>query len=314
LAPHRLRRRGYSPTALQNYAACPYRFLLYAIHRLRPRDEIAPLEQLDPLTRGSLFHEVQFVLLGALRDKDLLPMRDANLDEIFTLADATLQRVAAEYEDKLAPAIPRVWHSEIEGLRIDLRGWIRGVVGADEPWRPIYFELAFGLPGDDQRDPASSAEEAVVLDGFRLRGAIDVVETDAERGVLRVTDHKTGKALRNPRLRVGGGETLQPLLYALAAEQVLGRPVAAGRLFYCTRRGEYQQLEVPIDENGRHAIAAVLEGIDQAVATGFLPAAPRKGACTWCDYRLICGPMEEMRVRRKKKEQLVALVKLREMP
>lgn len=313
LARYRLRQCGYSPTALQSYAICPYRFLLYAIHRLRPRDEAAPLEQLDPLTRGSLFHEVQFELLGALRERNLLPMREESLAELFDLADQTLVRIAGRYEEELAPAIPRVWKSEIEGIRIDLRGWIRAVTGAAEAWRPAYFELSFGLGRQPGHDPSSRREEATVLGGIRLRGSIDVVEVDDERSTLRVTDHKTGKALKRSHLRVGGGETLQPLLYALAVEDLLGRPVTSGRLFYCTRRGEYQVLEVPLDDGSRQQIAQVLELIDHAIGEGFLPAAPREQACTWCDYRLVCGPFEQMRVKRKKKEQLVTLGKLREM-
>ena len=36
---HRLKARSYSPTSLQAYAACPYRFFLQAIQRLSPREE-----------------------------------------------------------------------------------------------------------------------------------------------------------------------------------------------------------------------------------------------------------------------------------
>ena len=68
LARHQLSARSYSPTALQNFAACPYRFFLQAIHRLAPREEIEGIEVIDPLTRGALFHEVQFELSdGAAR-------------------------------------------------------------------------------------------------------------------------------------------------------------------------------------------------------------------------------------------------------
>ena len=67
LARHRLDARSYSPTALQNFAACPYRFFLQAIHRLEPREEVEAIEVIDPLTRGALFHEVQFEVLTALR-------------------------------------------------------------------------------------------------------------------------------------------------------------------------------------------------------------------------------------------------------
>ncbi len=68
LARHQLAARSYSATALQNYASCPYRFFLQAIHRLEPREEPEAIELIDPLTRGALFHEVQFDLLSALRE------------------------------------------------------------------------------------------------------------------------------------------------------------------------------------------------------------------------------------------------------
>ena len=36
--------------------------------------------------------------------------------------------------------------------------------------------------------------------------------------------------------------------------------------------------------------------VDRAVEQGFLPAAPAERACTWCDFRPVCGPREEERV------------------
>jgi len=58
----RTRVRSYSPTALQNYAACPYKFFLQAIHKLAPREISEAIEELDPLQRGSLIHQIQFEL------------------------------------------------------------------------------------------------------------------------------------------------------------------------------------------------------------------------------------------------------------
>ena len=327
LEEHRLHRRSYSPTALQHFAACPYRFLLSAVHRLRPRDEAVWLEQLDPLTRGSLFHQVQFELFGALRDHDLLPLRDDELGTVLDLADRTLDRVARRFEDRLAPAIPRVWASEVEGLRSDLRGWLRTVQAAGGPWRPAHFELSFGLgrelrhgePDGAGEDPDSQRKEAIVAGGKRLRGAIDLVEVDDARGVLRVTDHKTGLPPRDQRVVIGHGELLQPLLYALAAEVLLGKPVEFGRLFYCTHRGRFEEREVPVTAETRDYISQVLETIDRALVDAFLPAAPREEACKYCDYRLVCGPLEELRLRKKRRDtehhpNLVRLGYLRKCP
>ncbi|MEO1335741.1 MAG: PD-(D/E)XK nuclease family protein, partial [Myxococcota bacterium] len=42
LDAHHPANRPYSATALQHFAYCPYRFVLQAIHRLRPREPVAP--------------------------------------------------------------------------------------------------------------------------------------------------------------------------------------------------------------------------------------------------------------------------------
>jgi CRISPR/Cas system-associated exonuclease Cas4 (RecB family) len=230
-------------------------------------------------------------------------MREDDLAALRALADEVLDRVAGRYEEDLAPAIPRVWRSEVEELRTDLQGWIRSVVAAAEPWRPSHFELAFGFE-----------EEAVVLDGKRLRGAIDLVEIHPERGTVRITDHKTGALRHKKNVVVGGGEILQPLLYALAAETLLELPAEAGRLAYCTRRGGYEDVTVRVDDRNREAVSLVLDVVDRAVQDGFLPAAPQEGACRYCDYRLICGPHEERRIRRKHPQRLVMLQQLRDLP
>src|SRR4029077_10320644 len=60
LARHQLAARSYSSTALQNFAACPYRFFLQAIHRLAPREEIDAIEGIDPPTPGGVFPGGQF--------------------------------------------------------------------------------------------------------------------------------------------------------------------------------------------------------------------------------------------------------------
>ena len=58
---------------------------------------------------------------------------------------------------------------------------------------------------------------------------------------------------------------------------------------------------VAITEHSKHDLRRALEIIDGAVTGGFLPAAPAKDQCEWCDYRMVCGPREEERTRRKPK-------------
>ncbi len=279
LSEHRLSARPWSPSSLQQFATCPYKFALHGIHGLRPREEPMPIEQMDPLTRGGLFHAVQFALLGELRSRALLPVNGDRLPEVLRLADLALDRMAAQYEEDLVPAIPRVWRTEIEDLRTDLRGWLQHIAVHDDDWEPMRFEFAFGLSRAEGHDPASTGEEADLREcGVRLRGSIDLVERNVARsGVLRITDHKTGKPPESIPAYVGGGRFLQPLLYGLAAEQLLGATVETGRLFYATQQGGYLQVVIPTSETARRFLSRLLSNIDQAIVEGFLPPALPEG-------------------------------------
>lgn len=310
LATHGLTHSVHSASSLQHFAACPYRFYLYGIYGLRPRETVYPLEQLDPLTRGALFHAVQFNFFQEWGKRP-----GAGLDEMLDSLDRVLDSLAQKYEEDLAPAIPRVWRAEIEELRTDLRGWVRLWHARLPEWEPLHFELGFGLgPVNHQHyDSSSTPDPVVLLDTIRLRGSIDLIEQHRSRAVLRIIDHKTGKRAPRQPVSIGGGSTLQPILYGLAAEKLLRKTVESGQLDYCTQRGGYSTTEIKIDPASRQRVERALAIIQTNIETAFLPAAPQEKACDLCDYRLVCGPNEEIRVK-KWKAPIEDLQELRRMP
>jgi CRISPR/Cas system-associated exonuclease Cas4 (RecB family) len=129
-----------------------------------------------------------------------------------------------------------------------------------------------------------------------------------------VTDYKTGRDYTRRNLVVGGGEILQPVFYGLAVEQLLSGRVIESRLFYCTRAGGFSERVVPMSPDARSQGPEVLAVIDRAVAAGFLPAAPRPRACGMCDFRGVCGPHEELRIKQKDQARLGELQALRDWP
>jgi RecB family exonuclease len=272
-----LTNRPWSPSTLQQYARCPYRFALRGIFGLRTAERPTGVQRMDPITRGLLYHAVQAELLSR-------PDPLARLDAVLTA-------VAARFEADLAPAIPQIWRAEVDALRADLRGWLQ-LRERDVAWTPQSTELAFG------RDPVIQIDG-----GFQLKGAIDLVERHAS-GILRVVDHKTGRA--------GSADILQPALYALALEKILGEPVSFGRLYYATIAQNYAITEVPLNEFTRQRTAHTLRVIDAAMRDGFLPAAPREDACKRCEYLPVCGPYEEERIAEKSQPELKPLKELRQ--
>jgi len=318
MAKHRLGERSYSPTALQNYARCPYRFFIQAIHGLSPRETAESIDELDPLQRGALIHAIQFALFGRLSAKKLLPVTPASLDRARAILEEVVEEAATRYYDDLAPAIDRVWQDGIASIRADLREWLRRASEDGSGYIPVHFEMSFGLAGRSkarQADP-KSVPDAVSLDcGIRLRGSIDLVEHHPA-GRFRVTDHKTGKADGKAGQVVAGGKSLQPVLYALTAEKLLGEKgqVECGRLYYCTSLGGFADQIVLLEEPAREAANEVAAIIGEAIGRSFLPAAPDAKECARCDCNVVCGPYEERRTARKPEPNLEGLLILRGLP
>ena len=275
MKPYGLKVRAWSPSVLEQYARCPYRFALRAIHGLSEAERPGALERMDPATRGLIYHEVQAELLEGAKWLERL--------------DAVVDAVAARYAEKLAPAIPAIWRREVEAIRADLRGWVQQKLLLEDAWTPIACERKF---------------EATLEDGYRLKGRIDLVERHTS-GTVRVVDHKTGKP-REPKTEVvGGGESLQPLLYGMA------EGASMGRLWYATIARNYEVIDVPLNEWSRRRALNVLGRIDGAIADGFLPAAPRKDGCKGCEFLIVCGPYEEERMQTKPKAEIAGLKEIR---
>ena len=310
LSSYRLSERAWSASALQQYARCPYRFALHGIYGLSPAERPSGIQRMDAATRGDIYHKVQFELFRDLAQSASLPVQPGNLAAALDRLDAVLEQVARRFEADLAPAIPQIWRAEVQALRADLRGWLQQKAALEPDWMPEFYELSFGLDDPLGRDPRSRKDPVEIDGGFRLRGSIDLVERHAS-GVLRVVDHKTGR-IPDPRPEMtGGGEVLQPVLYALAAERLLGESVAYGRLYYSTIAQNYTALDVMLNDWSRRRAMQVLGIIDDAMRDGFLPAAPRKDGCKRCEYLPVCGPYEEERVAEKSQPELKGLKELR---
>jgi ATP-dependent helicase/nuclease subunit B len=269
------------------------------------------LVQIDPLTRGSIFHRVLADFMRDLQSSGKLPVTLSSPDEAQKMLDNTIDRVAEKAREDLSPAIPQVWDDGIEDIRTDLRGWLQRMAESPTDWAPIHFEFGIGFPPEEGHDPASQPEAAILPGGFQLHGIVDMIERRTGGREQRITDHKTDRD-RNPQgIIMGGGEVLQPVLYGLAVEGVTHERVKQGRLYFCTSQGGFSERVVELHDVTRQRAGLVLDLIDSAVERAFLPPAPKEGACGRCDFREVCGLLEETRVTKKIQEPLGDLNTLR---
>ena len=307
----------FSPTALETYVACPFRFLLE--HVLRLEDLAEPGEDVERTRRGAAFHRALARLhrnIGTdLPTKNVPETVDADLV-------AELDRAVAEYVARAPSAAAKVlW--QLEGKRLHrsaakYRGHWDGFL---DPWRkqamhivPRLLEADFGLPAPAaQIQPATveaSMEPLIINVGdveVRIGGRIDRVDVAeiADGLGFWVIDYKTGRATNYTASDLMRFEKLQLSLYALAVEKVFfpGRQARPLGLAYWLVTDTGPKPVLP--GSGTKTMAWLADAdkwakfrgqLEEWVATlvgrlraGQFPLAPRSEHCTdTCPFGQVC--------------------------
>jgi superfamily I DNA/RNA helicase len=234
---------------------------------------------------------------------ELQPMADIgplSLSDVLTTLEPRLRTL---YQDAVADRYGRVF------------------VGSVDAARGLRFRLVF-LPGmTEGQFPRVVAEDPLLPNASRQKISPDLaLVSDAdERRLFDIAMSRSSDrvVLSWSHIDVLAGRERVPSLYLLEtqdARSVTDEPVSVGRLFYSTLRANYQTFDVPISDLTRTRVDLLLATIDRAIEKGFLPAAPREGACERCEFLPVCGPWEEERCKQKHQPALRPLKDVRGTP
>lgn len=183
-------------------------------------------------------------------------------------------------------------------LKQELAEWLK--LHYDEQWSPVRAELAFeNSPG---RPNAIRPVPPALLPSARASPCAvpsSSLVKHSQGGKLRVIDLKTGMVRAQENFLIGGGETLQPVLYAMAVEDFLGAPVVQSSLEYCTLRGGFNSVTLQRIPQARRKVIEALHQLQNTIEAGHLPAYPQRDGCSRCDFQAVCGPRAEMLSRHK---------------
>ncbi|HEY8490021.1 MAG TPA: PD-(D/E)XK nuclease family protein [Dehalococcoidia bacterium] len=286
-----------SPTRLETYATCPFRFFLAYILRLEPVREPEFLERLEPLERGSLVHKVLERFMTEHRDDPPRPeRRAAHVERLLAIA-----REECEARERQGlTGYPLLWELDRRVIVEDLIAWYDlEAAGAGGPLRPAAFELRFGPAWGGEPGDARSVDEplALALDGLTLRfhGRIDRVDLAPDGSAFHVTDYKTGRVSDDHRDGAfSGGRALQLPIYLLGAAHALGVPWERGeaQYYYATSQGGFRRVRFSGEQLRERwkEFTALLQGLAHGIATGdFHPVpGPQDRHCDRCDFRMAC--------------------------
>lgn len=303
--------RVFSPTALENYIACPFRFLLQNVLRLEPLED--PSEEVEYTRRGSAFHRALARFHQSAKASDPDPFVGTDLpstltEELVHQLDRTVGEYAARAPSR---ATAELWKLEGKRLERAARRYRDHWNAFRTPWRqrnatpsPHRFEASFGVSGDEASPPLvlTIGDVEVRIGGYIDR--VDLVQIEETIGFW-VIDYKTGQAANYQAAHVARFEKLQLPLYAMAVERVVlkdsrARPLGLAYWLVSDTGAK------PILPAGRNAALAWIDDaeawpkfsrqLEEWVArivthirAGDFPLAPRSDTCTdTCAFGSAC--------------------------
>jgi ATP-dependent helicase/nuclease subunit B len=288
-----------SPTSLENYATCGWRYFARSLLRLEVVKEPEEQQMMDAAERGTLIHRIL--------ERFFLEQRDRGRpqpNEAWTTGD--LERLLAIAGEELDAAASR----GLTGLDIF----------AEHEARTIRADLAQFLEKDTlfrQETGAVPVEFEVqipetTIAGVKLRGRVDRIDRD-EEGRAWVIDYKTGSKYgldtfdKDPLLN---GTKLQLPVYLAAT----GGDDARALYWFISRKADFERVVyVPNgerDQRFQDTLVAIVEGI----RAGAFPAVPgdddewrnRFENCGYCDFDRICSRRREIEFAAKEDHDAMA--------
>jgi ATP-dependent helicase/nuclease subunit B len=290
-----------SPTSLEALATCPFRYFLQRGLGLDPIETAEPNPDvwLDPMTRGSILHDLFATIMREIRERKETPSPARHGERLRLLGEQAL----VAHRARVPPPSDGVYEREARELQADLALFL-AFEASDARRQAIGFEVAFG--GDPEGEPLARREPVTIDLGegvrFPLRGRIDRIDRLPD-GTYEIVDYKTGSAFLPGGLEAtfAGGRQLQHALYALAAVELLRETDpsarAVGSYYFPTGRGG-QERQVRA-ATSREQVTAVLRDLLDLLAAGAFVHTPDDEDCRFCEFERACGPRAAARAERK---------------
>ena len=276
--------KGFSPSQLETYIGCPFKFLIKYVLKLEPVEEREELDE-DFTERGSLLHDILEKFENKLKEEshaeDLRGVGEILVGEV-------LDEKKAEWTDRGQGLL------EVERRRLNrtILHYIRQreayASAEDVSFAPHGLELAFG----DTKSDHPVLELVQGSRSIKLRGKIDridVAETvDGLR--FRVIDYKSGSVPTTSEVKQGS--MLQLPLYAMAVQRLILAEEQAGLFdlgYWSLRKDGFKSIVFDNwDEDQSILEAYVLDLVDELRRGVFAVDSQDPGCESFCEYREVC--------------------------
>ncbi len=294
----KLKKSGLSPTALDLYATCPFRFFAARVLGLGEREEASDRGELTPQARGTVYHAVLEKFYASLSADEWAGSKDWGA--AFEQAE---EEVFKKNDWRALGIYPLLW----ESARLDMGARLRQFIAWD-----LERLRAAGLKPRLYETVLKGAPPEGAPGGVPWKGVADRIDASGDK-TFHVVDYKTRAGSRWKKLaeKTASGEVHQIPFYAELAGRELGQGWEFGGaelLFLEVEEGEERVASLTAEEWGlsRARFMKILAERVEAIASGRFPIRPEdgeRGHCSWCEFPTVCrkahGPSRARAARAK---------------
>ena len=280
-----------SPTRLQSWAACPFKYFAGNVLRLEGVERPEEIITISALDRGTLLHAILEKFVKERIESGSSMSRNDAAARIVEISNVEFHN----FEIKGMVGRRALWELEKERMLREVVQFVDAEIAREKEtgFTATETELSFGLRSDGH-----PAVELELPSGRRVafRGAIDRVE-GGKNGELSVVDYKTGSLAAYAKMEADplkDGQLMQLPIYAMAARSIFGSEGdIEGAYWFTSERGRFQTRRVVLGDIEEEALET-LDRITEGIGAGVFPAIPGRPDrstyvnCAYCEFDQIC--------------------------
>lgn len=308
--------RGLSPTTLETFGMCPFKFFMSKILELESLEEPETAEMIAAVDLGTLYHNILRDFYNTLIDKGYFTVKTKEINPI-ELLHSIAQKYFAEIEQQTSIPYPIIWEIEKEEVLALLTKFVTWDLKQIEQtgYVPTYLEKTVKL--SSQNDSLKLIPEHFKqgdISKVIFKGKIDRIDTkkDGDLASFRVIDYKSGRFSKENIVRSAvRGQKLQLPFYIIMAEHLLSEEIKKGHIpqsqakldeasfVYVAqdmeeKKGQISPQKKTIDSTDwmecREQYWETLREFLKIIREGIFPVSPAEDTqkCEWCEFATIC--------------------------
>lgn len=273
-----------SPTSLEHYAVCGFRYLCRSLLRLHAIEEPEERELMDAAERGVLIHEVLETFFKEQQQRGRPgPGEPWTEDDLALLVRVTEQKLA-EARQRGLTGLDIYGEHEFRTIRADLAAFLEADTAFRQTTGAVPAEFEVPIP-------------EVSIAGVTLRGFVDRIDRSLDGRKAWVIDYKTGSKWGFRDFEADplvGGTKLQLPTYVAAGG---GADEIHAAYWFITHKGDFEFVDYQPTPEGQQRFERTVGAVVEGVRGGAFPAVSGVedefyggyDNCKYCDFDRICS-------------------------